>query len=689
MLNKQQTEAVKHIKGPLLILAGAGSGKTKTVTHRIAHLIKNGVGPSNVLAITFTNKAAKEMKERTESIVGKEVNIWIKTFHSTCLNILKENIEATGYKRGFSVLIGSEQKDLLNECVKDLNLEEVNPYGVLSNISSIKDGLLSPDEFKKKNKKGNQKISQLADIYKLYQSKLKKINAMDFDDLIFQTVKMFKNHPDILNYYQEKFKYIHVDEYQDTNYSQYVLVNMLAQKHKNLCVVGDDDQSIYGWRGANIKNILNFEADFENCKVIKLEQNYRSTQTILTVANDVITNNFERKQKKLWCDKEKGSPVFVFSADNERVEVDFIMNKVKEKIKEGYNYSDIAVLYRTNAQSRIFEEGLTREGIPYDLVGALNFYDRKEIKDLLGYLKLISNPDDDIALRRIINVPPRKIGEITINNLRKISEEEDINMFNSAINASQYPELKQRAEKLQEFTTLIKRLRKTEELKSLTYLVEVLLDKTGLLSFFEKGDEERVDNLKEFQSIVASFEEANSNARLIDLLENIQLSGNMTKKQSEDGDKISLMTFHTCKGLEFPVVFMTGVEKGLFPSFRSSTSELLEEERRLCYVGITRAMKELYISYARRRMLYGKTSAYGESVFVGEIGKKHTQKLEYNDTLLISRTITPQQSTKKNTPGDIVEHKKFGSGVILKKEGNILWIDFSGKIKKVVEQMVS
>lgn len=630
-LNNEQQEAVLQTEGPVLILAGAGSGKTRVLTYRIAYLIEEkGVNPWNILAITFTNKAAKEMKERVQSLIGCTDDMWISTFHSACVRILRKNIEKlSGYKKNFVIFDTKDQETLVKECLKELNLNEKNFTfrAVSSVISGAKDKLITPEKFYDKNMH-DIKARKFADIYMLYQKKLKKNNALDFDDILFKTVELFELNPDILEYYQNKFKYIMVDEYQDTNYSQYRLISLLAKQHKNICVVGDDDQSIYSWRGADIGNILNFEKDFPGAKVIKLEQNYRSTQTILDAANSVIKNNFARKSKKLWTENAAGSPVIYYNALDERGEADFIMSEIERiAAQEGRNMGDFAILYRTNAQSRVLEEACMAHGIPYKIVGGFRYYERKEVKDIIAYLRVIQNPSEDLSLRRIINVPKRGIGNSTLEAIGEYAGRTGDSLFGVLLEVDSIENVSTKSKKsIKEFVKIMSDLMGIAETESVSKLLKEVLDRTGYLEELEKENDDesqaRAENIKELLSVTMEFEEKNENVSLADFLEQMALMSDIDNVE-EGRDSIIMMTLHSAKGLEYPYVFISGMEEGVFPSQRSYFEERqMEEERRLMYVGITRAKERLYLTSAFERTLYGNTTYNTASQFIKEIPKE-------------------------------------------------------------------
>ncbi|MEA4845710.1 MAG: DNA helicase PcrA [Clostridiaceae bacterium] len=629
-LNKEQREAVLHTEGPLLILAGAGSGKTRVLTYRIAYLIdEKGVYPSNILAITFTNKAAKEMKERVHGLIGNTDNMWISTFHSACVRMLRKNVESLkGYKKNFVIYDTRDQETLLKECLKELNLNEKNfPFRAVSaEISRAKDSLLGPQEFYDKNMHDIRK-RKLADIYTLYQKKLQSNNALDFDDIINKTVELFRLNPDILQYYQDKFRYIMVDEYQDTNYSQYTLVRLLAGQHRNICVVGDDDQGIYSFRGADIGNILNFEKDFPGAKVVKLEQNYRSTETILEAANAVISNNYGRKSKKLWTDKGLGPSIIYHYAVDEREEGNFIMDEVERMmIQENRGLGEFAILYRTNAQSRVLEEACMSHGLPYRIVGGFKFYDRKEVKDIIAYLRVIQNPDEDLSLKRIINIPKRGIGNSTLEAISQYARSAGDSLFDALLEIDNIEGIGTKAKKnIKEFVALMSELMGIAETERVSKLVKEVLERTGYLAELEKGGDEesqaRAENIKELLSATLEFEELNESAVLTDFLEQMALMSDIDTVE-EGKAALIMMTLHSAKGLEFPFVFISGMEEGVFPSQRSYFEEnQMEEERRLMYVGITRAKERLYLTAAFERTLYGNTTYNTISKFIREIPK--------------------------------------------------------------------
>jgi len=628
-LNKQQREAVEHTEGPLLILAGAGSGKTRVLTHRIAYLInEKNVHPSNILAITFTNKAAREMKERVQKLLEGSYDMWVSTFHSACARILRMEIERLpGYKKNFIIFDADDQAKLIKECLKELNYNEKNfpPKEMLAAISKAKDQLMTPGKFMDRYGR-DIRLRKIADIYSLYQKKLMQNNALDFDDILFKTVELFQNNPDVLQRYQQKFKYIMVDEYQDTNYCQYMLVNLLAKSHRNLCVVGDDDQSIYSWRGADIGNILNFEKDFPDAKVIKLEQNYRSTQTILDAANEVISNNFGRKKKRLWTANGEGKAIVYYKAMDERDEADFVIGEIDRlAFQEQRSLNSFAILYRTNAQSRVLEEMCMARGIPYKIVGGFRFYDRMEVKDIIAYLRVIQDPEGDLSLKRIINVPKRGIGKSTLDILENYARQNGISLYEALLFVDGIEGIGKKAQKsIKEFVRLIAELMDIAEKESASEVISQVILKSGYLEELEKGDDEDLErgkNIKELISAALEYEEKNEDNSLTGFLENMALMSDIDGLD-EEREGITMMTLHSAKGLEFPVVFICGMEEGLFPTQRAFFEEhQLEEERRLMYVGVTRAKERLYLTSALERTLYGNTSYTIESRFLREIPK--------------------------------------------------------------------
>ena len=699
-MNREQQEAVLHVDGPLLILAGAGSGKTRVLTYRIAHLIDEcGVNPWNILAITFTNKAAGEMRERVDKIVGYgSESIWVSTFHSTCVRILRRYIDRLGYDTNFTIYDTEDQKTVMKSVCQKLQLDSklYKERMLLNVISHAKDEYISPNEFLLEAK-GDFRQEKIAQAYVEYQKELKKNNALDFDDLLVKTVELFQGCPDVLEYYQNRFRYIMVDEYQDTNTVQFKFISTLARQYRNLCVVGDDDQSIYKFRGANIRNILDFEKVFPDAKVVKLEQNYRSTQNILNAANGVIANNRGRKEKALWTENEQGEPILFQQFQNGYEEAEYVSGEISKKVRKGEaEYQDFAVLYRTNAQSRLFEEKLLYANIPYKIVGGVNFYSRKEIKDILAYLKTIDNGKDDLAVRRIINVPKRGIGNVTLAKVQAYADSRDISFFEALEEAGEIPGLGKAALKIQPFVHLIHEMRLSLADMSMQDLIQAILDKTGYAEDLKHEDtdesEARLENIDEFINKAVTYEEGAEEPNLSGFLEEVALVADIDSV--EDGDnRVLLMTLHSAKGLEFPYVYLAGMEDGLFPSYMSiaadDPTEEIEEERRLCYVGITRAMKELTITCARCRMVRGETQYNNVSRFVREIpsellARKSVmprepkkpevpQNTSYQKAKEAFRTKTfdPQQfkvvkaDKLDYTVGDQVSHVKFGKGTVL------------------------
>ncbi|MEE1014813.1 MAG: DNA helicase PcrA [Lachnospiraceae bacterium] len=699
-LNDKQKEAVLCTEGPLLILAGAGSGKTRVLTHRIAYLIEEcGVNPWNILAITFTNKAAGEMRERVDKIVGfGSDSVWVSTFHSTCVRILRRHIDLLGYDTNFTIYDTDDQKSVMKEVIRSLELDPkiYKERTFLGVISHAKDELISPEEFLL-NAGLDYKQQLYGRAYREYQAALKKNNALDFDDLIVKTVELFRSHPEVLEYYQERFKYIMVDEYQDTNTAQFKFVSLLAQKYQNLCVVGDDDQSIYKFRGANIGNILNFEKVFPDARVIKLEQNYRSTGNILNAANAVISNNIGRKDKKLWTEAEEGDGIYFRQFYNGYEEAEYVAEQIRKSVRQADSrYQDHAVLYRTNAQSRLFEEQFIRDNIPYRLIGGVNFYARKEIKDLLSYLKTIDNGVDDLAVKRIINVPKRGIGLTTLDKVQRFANDHEMSFFEVLENADGIPELGRSASKLKNFSLLIQSFRAKAEELSLTELMEDILEVTGYRRELElEGTDEadaRIENIDELISKVTSYEEncIDEPPTLSGFLEEVALVADIDNLD-EDENRVLLMTLHSAKGLEFPYVYLAGMEDGIFPSYMSIAAdnprEEIEEERRLCYVGITRAMKKLTMTAAKMRMIRGENQFNAVSRFMKEIPadylergcevrKEKTIEMPKNDSWremkrtfrekpkAVQQFTVTKASSLEYGIGDRVRHMKFGEGTV-------------------------
>ena len=632
-MNERQKEAVQHTQGPLLIMAGAGSGKTRVLTHRMAYILaEEEVHPWNILAITFTNKAAREMKERVSQLVGPQAeDMWVSTFHSMCVRILRRDIELLGYQRSFTICDPSEQQTAMKRILKklDIDSEKYDYRMILNRISQAKNDLEDVEEFSKKYTGYVEQI--IAKCYREYQKELAKSMTLDFDDLIMLTVQLFQKHPETLHYYQQKFQYIHVDEYQDTNHAQYRLVTMLAKKFKNICVVGDADQSIYGWRGADMSNILEFEKDYQKAKVVLLEQNYRSTKIILQAANHVIENNVNRKVKKLWTENEEGQAITYYRAQSEQDEGRYVLSQIQSLLRDGYHYDDFAILYRTNAQSRVMEENLLKSNIPFRLVGGQRFFERLEIKDLLAYLRLIVNPQDDLSFRRIVNSPKRGIGATSLDKLNDFASMHQFSLLEASSQIAISPLSGKAAKALEKFAEMIEDLRKMQEFLSISEFVEQVIEKTGYLAALEQQHtmeaDARIENIQEFISVAKQFEqdrleEESEDSPLLQFLTDLSLVSDV---DSDDGDgrMVTLMTLHAAKGLEFPVVFIIGLEEGIFPSSRSMMEhDDVEEERRLAYVGITRAEQKLFLTNAYSRLLYGRTQTNRPSRFVLEIGEE-------------------------------------------------------------------
>ena len=673
-LNEKQKEAVMNTEGPMLILAGAGSGKTRVLTTKIAYLIEEKhVDPTSILAITFTNKAANEMKERVKNMLGISSDmIHISTFHSFGLSIIKRHYEKLDFKSNFTIIDSDDSLSTVKRILKDMNLDPkfFNPKTIRNKISSAKNELMSPNDL---DKFSNNELDEVTvKVYNEYQKKLKANNSLDFDDLLMLPIELFNKNSDILKYYQERFKYILIDEYQDTNYVQYILTKMLSAKYKNICVVGDPDQSIYGFRGSNYKNILNFEKDYKNTKVVLLEQNYRSTKNILNAANDIIKNNKNRKAKDLWTDNEVGLKIKYKRCDDEKDESDYVVSNVKKLIKDGIKKEDIAILYRTNAQSRNIEEAFLRENIPYKVVGAFYFYNRKEIKDLISYLRLIYNTNDDMSLTRIINVPKRGIGLKTMENLTTKANLLNESIFNTIDSGKEL-----------EFKKLILELQEISEDLSLTELVDLVLDKSGIRKELEQEDtieaQSRLENLEEFKSITRNFENAYGVISLSEFLDEISLVSDVEEHKQET-DVVTLMTVHSAKGLEFDYVYIVGLEEGIFPhSMCLYDSNEIEEERRLCYVAVTRARKQLTLLNTKRRLLYGQDNYNPPSRFIEEIGNEYLDKEEVQQNKKVTLNKIFRDNINKYeeySPGEKVKHDKYGEGVIISVDTSILTIAF-------------
>ena len=732
-LNDKQYEAVINYEGPSLVIAGAGSGKTKVLTHKIAYLIQEkGTKPWNILAITFTNKAANEMKERVENLIGEVArDMWIGTFHSICVKILRRYIDRIGYETSFVIFDTSDARAMIKRCLKDLNIDDkmFTDRIIQSEISNAKNEMLEPSTYTARAQ-GDFRKEKIASVYELYQKRLKENNAVDFDDIINFAIKILTENPDILEYYAEKFRYILVDEYQDTNKAQFMLISLLAGRYGNITVVGDNDQGIYSFRGADISNILNFEKDFPGTKIIKLEQNYRCTGSILNVANSVIKNNETKYEKKLWTKNEKGNLPTIHRAEDEYDEARYIVEQINHlKREEYYKYKDFAILYRMNTQSRAIEEILVRENIPYKIIGGLKFYERKEIKDIIAYLRLIHNTNDNLSLIRIINEPKRGIGKTSLENIQKLAEQIGISMYEIIKNAEQYG-LNRVYLNSREFIEVIEELRGLEGKTEISELIKETLNKTGYTKALELENtveaENRIENLEEFLTVAIEFEEQVADSTLGDFLESITLSSDIDNLEDEQ-DSITLMTLHSAKGLEFPVVFLVGMEEGIFPGYKSiGEPQELEEERRLCYVGITRAKNELFLTCAKRRTIFGSTNCNQISRFVEEIpndcvegleeienktiknfedtkfnwtygGKVTTTKIEKNEiptkqkntsfNFRSAESFLNNLNKKQETNIDIsiykkgqrIYHKKFGEGTInyVEQEGDDLKVDIS------------
>ncbi len=694
-LNDRQKQAVQATEGPLLIMAGAGSGKTRVLTHRIAYLMaEKDVAPWNILAITFTNKAAREMRERIDRLVGpKAEDIWISTFHSMCVRILRRDIDRIGYSRNFTILDPTDQLSVIKNILKEKNVDpkKFDPRSILAGISSAKNELQTPEQVAKLAASPIENM--VSDVYEQYQKRLKKNDSLDFDDLIMLTIHLFQRVPEVLEFYQRKFQYIHVDEYQDTNRAQYMIVRMLANRLKNICVVGDSDQSIYRWRGADIGNILSFEKDYENAQVIFLEQNYRSTQTILDAANAVIQNNSNRKEKKLWTDNGEGTKIGYYQAGSEQDEGYFVAGKINEYIGSGAcDYKDIAILYRTNAQSRVIEEVFLKSNIPYKIVGGTKFYDRKEIKDILAYLRFIANPNDDISFSRVVNVPKRGIGATTVDKVINYATTQDI-PISAALEEVDFIGVSARAtNSLNEFYTMIKNWENMQEYLSVTELVEEVLDRTGYIDMLQAEKsleaEARIENIEEFLSVTKNFEESSEDRSLVSFLTDLALVADIDKldeDEQEQDSEVVLMTLHSAKGLEFPVVFLVGLEEGIFPHNRALMEEVeMEEERRLAYVGITRAEKELFLTNAQMRTLFGKTNFNPQSRFIREIPALLLEPLNEKKQAP-KKQATPSRPTRPAVTrpayqrtggekigwrvGDKAVHGKWGVGTVVSVRG--------------------
>lgn len=693
-LNDRQCEAVKHTEGPLLITAGAGSGKTKVLTCRIAHLLELGVAPYRILAITFTNKAAKEMKERVTNLVGAQADsIWLSTFHSFCAKLLRFEVDGFhGYTRNFTIYDSSDQLVLVKDCLKKLNLDDkqFTPRSVLGTISSAKNVLMDAKAFAAKASDFYEQ--KVADVYAMYQEKLRENNAVDFDDLLFLAVRLLQENEEVREKYQTRFQYILVDEYQDTNHAQYALTKILAARWRNICVVGDADQSIYAWRGADIRNIIDFTRDYPDAASIKLEQNYRSTKTILHAANAVIDNNESRPKKTLWTENPTGNKIIHYQAQTEHDEADYIAGVIYNRHEISHEpYGDMAILFRTNAQSRVLEEKLMRYAIPYTMVGGTKFYDRKEIKDVLAYLRLLYNPEDSLSLTRIINVPKRNIGATTMEHVAAYAEEQGISLFEALSSTDEIPVTKRAKASLENFAAMIFDLLNDIEGKDVLSLIETVIKQTGYGDMLDKEaehdpqGESRKENVGEFLSVAKDYMDSNPEGNLQDFLENVALVSDVDDFESSDS-KVTLMTLHAAKGLEFPVVFLTGLDEGLFPHSRTLMDPAqVEEERRLAYVGITRAERQLYVTNAVTRTMYGRISAYMPSRFLAEIPPQFMEDYHRKSAMPQSRTTAvpgkqrvsiltkpvasslPKKHAVTDTfaKGDKVRHKIWGIGTVL------------------------
>ena len=722
-MNPQQKEAILTTEGPLLVMAGAGSGKTRVLTHRIAYLMsEKQVSPYNILAITFTNKAAREMKERVEKLIGERgKDVWISTFHSMCVRILRRDIDLIGYDLNFGILDDADQLSVIKTVMEDLNLDpkRQSPKYFLSQISNAKNELKTPSDLNKEFE--NEDVIR---VYEKYQQTLFKNNRVDFDDLLMLTVHLFEKHPEVLSFYQNKFQYIHIDEYQDTNHAQYKIVTLLAEKFRNICVVGDSDQSIYSWRGANIENILSFESDYPDASVVLLEQNYRSKQMILNAANDVIKNNSGRRDKQLWSDRGEGEAIEYHRASDGDVEANYIADKIASMRRDTYDYHDFAVLYRTNSQSRAIEQALLRQNIPYRLVGGQSYFKRKEIKDLMAYLRLICNPDDDLSFVRVVNEPKRGIGAASIDKLSHFAAESELSLMSSIQDATGVV-AKATLNKLMDFKTMIYMLRAQIEDHSLASFIDLVLSQTGYLEMLENENtieaDSRIDNLGEFKSMATQFEDVDLDeilaeeeseeraddlptmTKLIILLNDLMLQTDTETEEEANESKVTLMTIHAAKGLEFPVVFICGFEDGIFPlrSAIEQGADDLEEERRLAYVAITRAEDLLFITNAQSRYQYGMRSANPESMFIREISETYLNKTGIESRPRPSFTLKEAMESKAPkrqiktvslnsgsswNSGDKIEHDTFGEGVVVGVKGEVISIAFSAPhgIKKLM-----
>lgn len=689
-LNEKQREAVLTTEGPILVVAGAGSGKTRALTHRIAYLIQErGISPWNILAVTFTNKAAGEMRDRVMNLLGKNGDrlAQIGTFHSTCVRILRKHIHMLDFENQFAIYDDTDQLILMKHLFEDLKMreKELNPRAVLNHISHAKNHLIGPRKFAAQA--DSYFAEKVARLYGPYQEKLKKNNALDFDDLLMKTIELFKTHESILQYYQEKFRYIHVDEYQDTNYAQYILTNLLAAKYRNICVIGDHDQAIYSWRGATMQNILDFEKDYPEARVITMEQNYRSTPRILDAAHAVIVKNKKRKEKKLWSGREIGEKIKVWLAENERHEGELVADEIQKALQghESPDYRDFVILYRINAQSRVLEEIFMRYGIPYKIVGGIRFYERKEIKDVLAYLRLLANPADSVSLLRVVNIPQRQIGPKTLEKLQTFSNIKQCTLFEAMERVSEINEIPEmKRDRVEKFVNLIRRLQQYNRRERASGLIKLVLDETGYKKFLDDGTiegEARLENVAELISVATKYNKLEAGISLNIFLEEVSLMADIDTLDERD-NAITLMTLHAAKGLEFPYVFITGLEEGLLPHSRSLFApEELEEERRLFYVGCTRTMDQLYLLYTKNRMLYGESQTVIPSQFLRDIPEELIENnLKEEKTIPIasigSKPIPFEKPVQGFSDGDHVKHRSFGEGFVLNIRGSVITIAF-------------
>jgi len=724
-VTESQKEAITHIDGPLLVIAGAGSGKTRVITRRIGHLIEKGISPLNILAITFTNKAANEMKERLNEFLDQK-GMWISTFHAMCARILRNEIEQLGYSKHFTIYDTCDQLTCIKAVMNELNMDTTNwkPSSISASISNAKNELLNAEKFSEYRSGYYNKI--VASVYAKYQKSLEANNALDFDDLLSLVVRLFKDYPEVLEKYQNKFRYILIDEYQDTNQAQYTIIRLLSQRYKNICATGDPDQSIYGWRGANIQNILNFEEDYPDAKTVRLEQNYRSTKVILNVASEVIKNNRSRKPKSLWTHNNEGNKVRMIHCEDENIEAMETASYITEFVNTGNKHSDIAIFYRTNAQSRVFESYLRKEGIPYSIVGSVEFFQRKEVKDILAYLKLCVNPSDDLSFERLVNVPPRGIGPTTLKRLREWAFVQNINLLEAMSRVREIADIKPKNARIVEgFCNIFSKLYKLPTYPVMEFMRHVI-DAIGYIDYlkhtYDNDGRERLENIEELVNAAREYDISNPDGSLLGFLEEVSLISNIDK-WDEETEAVTLMTLHAAKGLEFPVVFITGLEEGLLPHSQSKDSDdEIEEERRLCYVGITRAQKELFITHTRHRTKFGQRTPCIPSRFLSEIPEDSIEAIDKTDCYSYMDEFQPEyakdntefpssdyDSNLSNTkekdlnqelqphtntngsnnlnPGDIVEHAHFGRGKIINinPSSDTVFVDFGRTgIKKLV-----